>query len=330
MNLSDKLTDLSLSEGPKAMFERIVKNSDVYYRSEQRGAPDLTEKEKLDLLSRLYDENPRLFMRRYSQYMVSADCKCFDLSDYEMAYHAKLVDSRCSSADKPEKRNKKEVLVRNQRYAELERLKRETDYFSNAKMREREPLLFDKMVGKFLSEEEQLYLRPTVENDSLSGMFMQFEDSKIISDRRKKQQRDHKYAFQRRIGISEDFSEFGNLARHIGSRVFVEEQEDDDEAGCSSDAGGAKMSGATKSECSKMDEERSIEEVVQPEDCSSSEDERTAEQLKSDFIDHMEQRFLKGEDEEFFDYSTIEGGPFSREFEKMRNQDIEDAYFDSD
>lgn len=35
----------------------------------------------------------------------------------------------------------------------MERLKRESDYFSNTKMREREPLLIDKMVGRFLPEE---------------------------------------------------------------------------------------------------------------------------------------------------------------------------------
>lgn len=51
-------------------------------------------------------------------------------------------------------------------------------------MREREPLLFDKMIGRFLPEEEQFYLRPTIENESLSGVFMQFEDSQIISNRR--------------------------------------------------------------------------------------------------------------------------------------------------
>lgn len=46
-------------------------------------------------------------------------------------------------------------MVRNRRYAELIRLKKETDYFSNSKMREREPILFDKMIGKFLPEEGQ-------------------------------------------------------------------------------------------------------------------------------------------------------------------------------
>ncbi|VDN49726.1 unnamed protein product [Gongylonema pulchrum] len=55
-------------------------------------------------------------------------------------------------------------------------------------MREREPLLFDKMVGRFLPEEEQFYLRPTIESDSLSGLLMQFEDSQIISNRRELQQ----------------------------------------------------------------------------------------------------------------------------------------------
>lgn len=37
-----------------------------------------------------------------------------------------------------------------------------------------------------------------------------------------------------------------------------------------------------------------------------------------------------GEDTEFFDYSKVDDRPFLMEFEKMRNQDLEDAYFDND
>lgn len=67
----------------------------------------------------------------------------------------------------------------------MERLKKETDYFSEAKMREREPELFDKMIGRFLPEEQQFNLRPTMESYTMSGMLKQFEDSQAIVDRRK-------------------------------------------------------------------------------------------------------------------------------------------------
>lgn len=41
------------------------------------------------------------------------------------------------------------------------------------------------IYGFFFIFSEQIYLRPVKENDSLSGVFMQFEDSQIISDRRR-------------------------------------------------------------------------------------------------------------------------------------------------
>lgn len=46
----------------------------------------------------------------------------------------------------------KKTLTRNRRYAELLRLREQGNYFSNEKMREREPLLFDVMVGKYLDD----------------------------------------------------------------------------------------------------------------------------------------------------------------------------------
>lgn len=44
------------------------------------------------------------------------------------------------------------VKDRNRRYAEMLRLRDEGSYFSNEKMREREPLLFDMILGKYLPD----------------------------------------------------------------------------------------------------------------------------------------------------------------------------------
>ena len=42
--------------------------------------------------------------------------------------------------------------IRNRRYLELQKLQAEGQYFSNEKMREREPFLFDMMVGQYLDD----------------------------------------------------------------------------------------------------------------------------------------------------------------------------------
>uniref|UniRef100_A0A915AQL3 CCD97-like C-terminal domain-containing protein n=1 Tax=Parascaris univalens TaxID=6257 RepID=A0A915AQL3_PARUN len=320
MNLSDKLTDLSLASGPEAMIERIIASDGVFYRFEQRGAPDLSKDEKRDILIDLYRSKPRLFMSRYFPYMIAEDCDCFDLRDYEISFYAKAVVEREKTKLGTKRR---ETAVRNKRYAEMERLKRESDYFSNSKMREREPLLFDKMVGRFLPEEEQIHLRPVKENDSLSGVFMQFEDSQVISDRRRAHFDKWNEIFKNCGSDSiEEVKTLGKLAQHVYAREYADEDGDTVQMESTSTEGNEEVG-------ESIPKKKSNDGIIEEEEPSSDDDENE-EQLKADFMDHMEQRFLRGEDTEFFDYSKVDDRPFSMEFERMRNQDLEDAYFDND
>uniref|UniRef100_A0A915Q0G6 CCD97-like C-terminal domain-containing protein n=1 Tax=Setaria digitata TaxID=48799 RepID=A0A915Q0G6_9BILA len=297
------------------MIDRIIACGDIFYRSEQRDTPDLIMQEKRALLENLYMKDPQLFIRRYHKYLVVEDCEYFDQDDYEIKFYTKEVIERCKDVDS---KKRKDVKLRNQRYAELQRLKRETDYFSNKKMREREPLLFDKMIGRFLPEEEQIHLRPTVENESLSGVFMQFEDSQIISNRRTAHLKEWNdfLRFDR-----EEKSKFGNLVQHASSR-FCEELECDDnnETKCADGLGEA-VDGDCKPTSSYSKEEEMILE--------SSEEDCDQDQLRADFIDHMEQRFLRGDDTEFYDYSLVDKG-MMKEYEQMCDRDLEEAYFEND
>uniref|UniRef100_A0A0M3I7D5 CCD97-like_C domain-containing protein n=1 Tax=Ascaris lumbricoides TaxID=6252 RepID=A0A0M3I7D5_ASCLU len=302
------------------MIERIVASEGVFYRFEQRGAPDLSKDEKRNILIDLYKNKPCLFMSRYFPYMIPEDCDCFDLRDYEIAFYANAIVERDKS--NVDKKNG-ETALRNKRYAEMERLKRESDYFSNTKMREREPLLFDKMVGRFLPEEEQIYLRPVKENDSLSGVFMQFEDSQIISDRRRAHFDKWNEVFKNcGSGSIEEVKTLGKLAQHVYAREYAGEEDDSVQIESTSTEGNEEVG-------ERISKKKSNDELMEDEE-SSSDDDQNEEQLKADFMDHMEQRFLRGEDTEFFDYSKVDDRPFSMEFEKMRNQDLEDAYFDND
>lgn len=55
--------------------------------------------------------------------------------------------------------------------------------------------------------------------------------------------------------------------------------------------------------------------------------------LQEEFVSMMEQRFLNGKDCNFFDYSILEDDNWDEKnptLYKMREQDLEDAYFDAD
>lgn len=51
------------------------------------------------------------------------------------------------------------------------------------------------------------------------------------------------------------------------------------------------------------------------------------DQLYEEFISMMEERFLKGDDKQFFDYSQIDN---MSNFDRIKDQDMEDEYFDSE
>lgn len=321
MSVIEKFAKIRITENTDKMINRIMAREDAFYRLEQRGTPDLTTDEKRELLETLFLKDPWLFMMRYHKYLTVEDCDCFDQNDYEVQHYTKKIMERCKDTDT---RNREDVRMRNQRYAELERLKKETDYFSDSKMREREPLLFDKMIGRFLAEEEQFHLRPTIENESLSGIFMQLEDSQIISNRRTAHLNEWNDFFMKSNHNEGSASKLGNLAQHASSR-FCEEIESDDED-----------QDATK--CEKTHEKSVSGDCKSTKSCvvkeeemlsESSEEEDDKEQLRADFIDHMEQRFLRGDDLEFYDYSLIDN-VMTKEYARMREQDLEDAYFEND
>ncbi|VDN07532.1 unnamed protein product [Thelazia callipaeda] len=340
MGVTEKFKKLSISPSVNGMISRIVAENDVFYRLEQRNTPDLTLEEKRDFLADLYVSDPRLFLRRYHEYLSPEDCDCFDDDDYENKFYMKKIIQKSEIVDI---KKHDETKFRNKRYAELLRLKKETDYFTDKKMREREPLLFDKMIGRFLPEEEQFYLRPTIENESLSGVFMQFEDSQIISNRRAAQLSEWNeflkvttviiavlfevvYKKCKFIGSTNGdnncekpkLGKLGSIAHHASNRLFEIESNEADE-----------MKPETCFSASDDCQPSSSRSEDQESASESSEDGRDQEQLRADFIDHMEQRFLSGEDKEFYDYSRIDSCT-TKEYEKMHDQDLEDAYFEND
>lgn len=74
---------------------------------------------------------------------------------------------------------------------------------------------------------------------------------------------------------------------------------------------------------------KNIGEVEDDVDFIAAEDaeEYPQELMKAELVSLMEQRFLAGEDAEFYDYDKERT---NAELDKIRERDLEDAYFDED
>ncbi len=123
------------------------------FKSQQRGDPDLTKKEKADLAEQLLERSPALFLARFGHLLGTVELQWmadkFKDEDYEVAFHLRRLGSEACKVNANRR-------AKNRRYAAVTRmLSSSDDYFSETGMRRRNPLLYHKMVGRHLSEEER-------------------------------------------------------------------------------------------------------------------------------------------------------------------------------
>lgn len=146
------------------MFQEIVRNDNVFYKSQQRGEADLTTDNKMSVLSEIFQWKPVVFLERYHHLigfgtfflifslilsLFPEFVDLFDGGDERVSIYLCAIRLRNNSSST----RKSAANIRNQRYAELLRLRAEGKYFSNEKMRERDPQLFDLMIGKYMNDD---------------------------------------------------------------------------------------------------------------------------------------------------------------------------------
>ena len=123
-------------------------------KSQQRDEPDLSVKEKHEILTKMLLHSPGDFLRRFGPEFDEEDLQYFEESaDYEVQYRVKELKKSLKS-------KAKEKRKRNRRYKAIEELTMTGNYFSYEEMRERCPLLYEQYIGQFQSKEQ----RKEVEN----------------------------------------------------------------------------------------------------------------------------------------------------------------------
>ncbi|GMT11883.1 hypothetical protein PFISCL1PPCAC_3180, partial [Pristionchus fissidentatus] len=207
-----------------ALLARIVQGGDrVFYRHEQQGDAELTAEGKREILTRLFAESPPVFLQRYSRWIHKSDAPLF--ARFENPLVAYFLDK----LDRPPPT---EAQRRNRRYNALEKLKKEGMYFSDAKMEERAPALYLRMVGRYLGEDEQLHLRPTImatEANGWAGLLTRLEDrvDEAVQHRRAA---DADEAAGDWIGGGEGKRDASDrLLAHVDGRFKMEEEDEEEE-----------------------------------------------------------------------------------------------------
>ncbi|KIH62816.1 hypothetical protein ANCDUO_06897 [Ancylostoma duodenale] len=290
-----------------AMFERILSKPDVFYRHQQNNEPDLTTDDKRQILTDLLQSNKALFLQRYGQYMNAVDCDIFrEETDPLIKFMVGQIE------------------LKTRRFLALQKLKEKGKYFSDEKMREREPYLYDVMVGKFISEEalltasDRINLRPSVSREECAeggwaNMLCQFESSREIAQRRN----EHHTQWEREEKESRQSERLSRMEAHVSNMFSTREDEMEDEEDDLDDG---------------LDELREEVNRISQEEAELMEEgmDDSPDVLRREFEAYMQERFLAGMDSRFIDYDTIDYDTALDEGDDIRARDLEEKWFDAD
>ncbi|CAJ0586382.1 unnamed protein product, partial [Mesorhabditis spiculigera] len=320
------------------LFERIVSAPNAYFcyqdedlpaEPESERPPPIDDEGKRKIVADLFRENKSLFLQRYNNYMRLEDCPLFDDdTDFIVKHFLTQIRKRETpvtshgAAEEPETTalsTPSKSQVRNRRYAALENLKKEGKYFSHEKMREREPLLFDRMIGRHLEEAEQHQLRPTVERPGWSGMMQQFEDSMEVAERRN----EHDTTWTRDAKDGPPMGEFkSRFMSHVENKLDQFVPDDDEDEGDE-----PRKPGVAKMHQMKDEVDKIHNDIVLGLDEA---DDVTPGTEREEFLAYMEDRFMAGKDTKFFDYSKVDNDASIDERDTIRERDLQDRWFDEE
>nr|CAD7401498.1 unnamed protein product [Timema poppensis] len=152
-NTLETKTNFTLNEKSLTPFDTMLnylaKREDVHFKSQQIGEPELTFVQKRKIAGDLLSRNSGQFLARFGQFLELQHLKCFDITnedgmDYEVQYYLKQLQ-------RFHNKSKMRVVIKNRRYEALKKLVNEGTYFSDEEMKKRNPLLYDRLVGCYLS-----------------------------------------------------------------------------------------------------------------------------------------------------------------------------------
>lgn len=136
------------------IIDYLVRCAKISFKNAHVAEAEVKTTEKIQLASELYKESPTNFLIQFGKYMAPHHVDYFFnlpiANDAEGEQFKKLVKELQSyhSVDSCRKR------VRNRRYKALQKMQEESDYFSDKEMMFRNPLLYEQLVGQYLSDEE--------------------------------------------------------------------------------------------------------------------------------------------------------------------------------
>ena len=306
----------SLPQEIMDIMEYLSLNSKIVFKSQQRHEPELEQKEKLKVVLDVYRRNPQTFLIRFGNYLEEKHLQNFarlSIAEGDSEMHLMVKDYQ-------NKLKTRQQDIKNRRYAAMQKLIAEGEYFSEQEMMKRQPELYQELVGQYLSaSEKQQRDRYDVRNTTFSGILMHDLEKKQLNEIMEKAEKHLENAQQNDTSPDEVIEKdlLNNLDKEVVEVPINCRQQwgnfDNEPMACSS----SKVTVANSSLKRNSNKLKAADNLI-------SADERQL--LRQEIISQMHEQFLTGQDEDF-DYAAVDD---NTQFDDLNliNQDKEDKYFE--
>lgn len=326
----------NLTETETEMINYIVQENKAFFRSQQINDPDITESERLAIVSKVFADSHKKFLYRFGKHIRVDHLTYFEQQtgyseddSYEIHYYLRDIRTKMRNRQRD---------VKNRRYAAMQKMIEDDDnpYFGEQEMMEREPLLYEHLVGQYMTDTEKKIRDNYDPNIEFSGVLLEGIAKRHIDDLRHQQ----------------EVEEFSIQITNIDDDDDLEYDTDEDQSN-DPESGNAHTNGIINDEYYPQtppsfkqhwgDFDENSCEPTKPIPSTSTQltpklpakdlvqnyvTATEKELLKKEFIGIMHAHFLSGKDKEF-DYTTVDDNADYDNIE-LQAQDEEDKYFDAD
>lgn len=299
-------SNMTVSSEIDNIVRSLVANSDVIFKSQQRGESEPNENEKTQIAVNIFNENKLNFLMKFGRFLNSEQLQFFNqFADSKNGPgNFEEIEIFLNDLKRNFDKNGRQLEIKNRRYEALQEMIKENSYFSEIEMMKRHPLLYEQLVGQYLTDEEKR------ERDK----FEMKEDVTFVKILMEGIERDNA-EYSRRIQQQNEDSQ-------LDDTDSSDEERPVDEISVSTKSARPSTSRWGEFEEDKIQATKSKKKVPM---VTASE----RQLLREEFTTTMYQSFLDGKDKEFFDYSTVDDNSKYDNVIEM-DHDAEDKYFDSE
>ncbi|XP_059046461.1 coiled-coil domain-containing protein 97 [Achroia grisella] len=274
------------------IIDYLVRCAKITFKNPRINESAIRTIDKKRIAYDLYQRSPADFLIQFGKYLAP-----YHIGYFESLRNTENFQECVRQLKQYHSEESKHKRIRNRRYKALQKLQDETDYFSQKQMMYRNPLLYEQLIGQYLTDEE-IQERDGVDNENLTFLNMILE----TVDR--------------------------NEMRQVKNEQMLKETGQDNSSSSTSENTGdnAALKGPKKwGDFDTPDTRPSFVPETRKQTMISAPERNL---LREEFFQEMYSSFIEGTDSEI-DYNTIDNDEQYDDLQQL-SQDAEDRYFDSE